>query len=229
MPLSLNSRHCGNVYIIECRGRIAAGEETASLASELERVLREFTRIVLQVKEVDRIDSLGMGLLIRYAVRTRRRGGDIRLAEPATFVERLLHATKLSSILRIFPGEEAAIVSFLKERSPLENQKAQGPKVLFLDGSPDLCAFVRVVLNEHGCHVVSTNRFYDAKLLLQVDQVDYILLGPHASHQSPDFVAASLIAASPKAKAVQLGKDFPQQDAREAGEILLRILQGSTA
>src|ERR1035437_1409293 len=117
MPLSLNSRFCGNVYIIQCRGRLVAGDEVKSLEGALEVGVREFSRLVLHVGEVDRLDSTGMGLLVRYAANTRKRGGDIRLAAPPPFVVTLLDVTKLSRVLQIHPTEEDAILSFLRERS----------------------------------------------------------------------------------------------------------------
>jgi hypothetical protein len=45
MPLSLNSRFCGNVYIIQCRGRLVEGDEVKSLEGALEVGVREFSRL----------------------------------------------------------------------------------------------------------------------------------------------------------------------------------------
>ena len=47
MPPSLNSRVCGNVYIIQCKGRIVAGDEAKSLEGALHLGAREFARLVL--------------------------------------------------------------------------------------------------------------------------------------------------------------------------------------
>lgn len=225
MSLVLDSRFCGKVYIIECKGRIVAGEELSALEAALDRGLREFPRLLLCVSAVDRLDSTGMGLLMRYAASTRRRGGDLRLAAPPPFVSSLLNATKLSSVLQIYPTEEEALLSFLKERSPTEEPKSPGARVLLLDQSADLCAFVRTVLTQNGYDVQSTSRFRDARILLQVEEVEYILLGPHSSHQPLEVVRQSLQSLSPKANALHLGDDFHYRDAREAGEQLLLLLQ----
>ena len=80
MSLSLDSRHCGRVFVIKCAGRIVTGEEIAILESCMDRGLRESTRIVVQAGEVSRVDSTGMGLLVRFLSHTRNRGGDLRLA-----------------------------------------------------------------------------------------------------------------------------------------------------
>ena len=101
MSLSLESRHCGSVYIISCRGRIVSGEESAVLEAALERGMCEFTRVVLDVSRVDRIDSAGMGLLVRFLWHARNRKGDVRLATPTESITHLLKVTKLDSVFQI--------------------------------------------------------------------------------------------------------------------------------
>ena len=82
MLLTLKARFVGNVYVIECVGRIVLGEEVKALETALELAEREFTQIVLTLSEVSRLDSIAMGLLVRYAERLGKRGGGLRLAGP---------------------------------------------------------------------------------------------------------------------------------------------------
>ncbi len=227
MPLSLDSRFCGNVYIITCKGRIVAGEESKALEAALDLGLREFTRLVLHVGEVDRLDSSGMGLLVRYAASTRNRGGDIRLAAPPPFLITLLKVTRLATVLQIHPTEEDAILSFLRERSAQQIQDKTGQRVLVLDRSADLCAFVRTVLTQHGFDVKSTSHLHDARILLQVDNVDYILLGPDTSQFSPETAMGSLQSLAPKASALHLAPDFKFRDAHDATESLLQMFRAA--
>jgi anti-anti-sigma factor len=223
MPLNLNSRFCGNVYIIQCRGRIVAGEEVKSLEAVLDMGARQVPRLVLCVSEVDRLDSIGIGLLVRYATRLRKRGGDIRLAAPPAFIVSLLKLTMLTSILQVHPTEEDAILSFLKQPSAQKAQEKLGPRVLVLDQSADLCAFVRTVLMQRGFDVKSASYIHDAKILLQVDDVDYILVGPDTPQLCSETVVGSLRALAPRAAALQLGADFMCRDALEATEALLQM------
>src|SRR3981189_2055383 len=97
MLLSLKSRFVGNVYVIECVGRVVLGEEVKALEAALVVAEREFTEIVLNVSEVNRLDSIAMGLLVRYAERLGKRGGGLRLAGPPAFVTNLLNMPKPSS------------------------------------------------------------------------------------------------------------------------------------
>ncbi len=223
MPLVLNSRFCGNVYIIQCQGRIAMGEEVKSLEAALDRGAREFTRLVLNMSEVHRLDSTGIGLLVRYAANLRKRGGDIRLAAAPPFMVTLLKLANLSSYLHVYDTEEDAIVSFLKQHSHPKVQEKPGPSVLILDQSADLCAFVRTVLAQHGFDVKSTTNFRDAKIMLRVDTVDYILVGPGTPQLSAETAISSLKALAPDAAAFELGADFHCRDAHDATEALLQL------
>ena len=226
MSLSLDSRHCGRVFVIKCVGRIVTGEEITILEACINRGLLESTRIVVQAGEVTRVDSTGMGLLVRFLSHTRNRGGDLRLAAPPPFLSNLLRLTKLATIFRIYDSEEEAIVSFLKEPALSNTDGAHaGPLVLFVDQSPDLCAFVRTLLQHHGYEVLSTCRMHDAKTLLSAAKVDYIVLGPDSSSLPSESVAASLKSLAPKASTVLLQNDFKLGDPEQAGLELLRLMK----
>ena len=192
----------------------------------MERGLLESTRVVMYVGEVTRVDSTGMGLLVRFLSHTRNRGGDLRLAAPPPFLENLLRLTKLATIFRLYASEEEAIVSFLKEpATPASGEIKTGPVVLFVDQSADLCAFVRTMLQRHGYDVVSTCRVHDAKTLLRAAKADYIILGPDSSALPANEVAASLQSLSPSAATLLLQRDFQLGDAEQAGLKLLELMQ----
>ena len=231
MSLAIESRHCGSVYVVRCAGRIVSGEESKVLDEALQRGLREFSRLVLNVSEVNRVDSAGMGLLVRFLWHTRNRRGDLRLAAPSPFVTSLLEMTKLSSVFRLYPDEEGAIVSFLKEgvNAPAESDNS-GPRVLFLDPSPDTCAFVRAVLSRHGYRVLSTGLMGDAKILLSASTVDVIVLGPDCGNLTAPATLEVLRKLAPAAKTVVLEREFKSRSADEAGVALLeRIQSGNPA
>jgi anti-anti-sigma factor len=229
MLLSLNSRFVGNVYIIQCKGRVVLGDEVKGLETALEAGAREFPRIVVDLNEVSRLDSIAIGLLVRYAERLSKAGGGLRLAAAPPFVVNLLNMTKLSGLLQSFPTDEDAIVSFLKQGSAQEKPERGGPRVLLVDESADLCVFVRTVLMQHGFEVKSTCSFRDAKILLGVDEVEYILVGHGNPQLSSETMVRSLTALAPKATALQLGADFKIRDAREATESLLQMFRVSGA
>jgi len=226
MSLSVDARHCGAVYVIRCTGRIVAGEEVGVLETSIKRGLRESVRFVLHAGDVSRVDSTGVGLLVRFLSHARNRGGDFRLAASPPFLSNLLQITKLAGIFRAYDSEEEAIVSFLKEpRVAGSGDASVGPMVLFVDQSPDLCAFVRALLHHHGYEVLSTCRVHDAKTLLTATKFDYIVLGPDNSHLPYDIVLAQLKSLAPTAATVLLGNEFKHEDPERAGLELLRMIQ----
>jgi anti-sigma B factor antagonist len=232
MPLSLDCRHCGQVYVIRCSGAIVTGEEASVLEAAIQRSLREFLRFVLDVGNVSRVDSTGLGLLVRFLSHTRNRGGDLRLAAPQPFMVNLLRLTKLSTIFRVYPSEEEAIVSFLKEprsERPEAADVSPGPLVLFVDQSPDLCAFVRSLLLHHGYQVLSACLVSDARTLLSATNIDYVILGPNSSQRPSDSVAASLKSLAPQARTLQLESGFKLADPEQAGNQLLEMMRGRAA
>ncbi len=229
MSLALESRHCGSVFIVRCAGRIVTGQESSFLEEALNRGLREFNRVVLNISEVNYVDSSGMGLMVRFLWHTRTRAGDLRLAAPTPFTMKLLEMTKLAEVFRIYPDEETAIVSFLKEGSSTPAESANtGPRVLFLDPSPDTCAFVRALLTRHGYRVLSTGLMGDAKILLCASSVDIIVLGPDSGSLSSSATVSVLQQLAPLAKTVVLDRDFKGRAADEAGIALLERIQLST-
>jgi anti-anti-sigma factor len=225
MPLTLKSRFAGNVYIIRCTGGIVIGPEAKSLESAFDLAALEFQRFVLSLAELTRLDSMGLGLLIRYAATLRKRGGDIRIALPPHFVTKLLELTMLCNTLQVFPTEEEAILSFLHRRPADALPEKRGPRVLVVDESVDLCVFVRTVLQHHGFDVRSFSLFRDAEIILQADPFDYILVGPGTIQRPADSSLKSLAALAPRAVPLRLDDDFKIRDAEEATDALLELFQ----
>jgi anti-anti-sigma factor len=228
MSLSVDSRSCGKVYVIKCFGKIAAGEESQTLEAAMTRAVQTSNRLVLDVAEVSRVDSMGMGLLVRFLSRVRANGGDLRMGAPQPFFRSLMDMTKLSTIVRIYDTEEEAIVSFLKEPAGTSKEATPvGPLVLFLDQSADLCAFVRKLLNANGYEVVTTCRLHDAKLLLSAADVSWVVLGPDCSQLPCERVVAELTPLSNKAKVLQLEPGFKMDDVEKAASQLLQGMGAS--
>jgi PleD family two-component response regulator len=178
---------------------------------------------VLNLSELNRLDSIGLGLLVRYAERMQKHGGGIRLVASPPFVETLLNMTKIHNLLPNYTTEEEAILSFLKQPPTQGPTVRSGSRVLVVDESADLCMFIKTVLRQHGFDVKSSCSFWDAKILLQVDTVDYILVGPGTPQLSSETVLRSLTALAPKATALQLDVDLKIRDAREATDALLQM------
>jgi hypothetical protein len=186
----------------------------------------DFRRFVIDLGGVVRVDSGGLGLMVRYLSHTRSRGGDVRLSTAPPPLANLLLVTKLTTVFKVYDSEEEAILSFLKEPMASENaQSNAGPAVLFIDHSSDLCAFARAFLEKHGFGVSSTCRTHDAKLLLMAGRFDYVVSGQENSQGTLVPMADSLKGAGQDAVIVQLPSSFRNDDPERAGAELLRLLE----
>jgi len=220
MALSLDTRFCGDVFILSCRGPIMIGPDVQALESCLQLAEREYSRIVVGAGELTRLDSTGLGMIIRQLDKLRRRGGDLRIAAPPPFLAQLLHITRLSGFVKTLASEDEAIVSFLSQPAKEAPPEPAGHRVLVIDPSADLGAFVRAVLAQHGYAVRAASTVHDAHMLLEHHPADFILFGPNCD-QSTQLGAAELQPVAPQAVTLELTPEFTSYDALRGAEVLL--------
>ena len=67
MQLRLESRPVGEVYVIQCHGRIVAGNEVFTLHSQVGDAIEKYGDVVLLLDTVEFIDSSGLRTLITSA------------------------------------------------------------------------------------------------------------------------------------------------------------------
>ena len=230
MRLKLQAQRAGDVVILRCEGMIVSGAEAENLEEMVNRELKQGSKyLVMDLAAVSRVDSAGLGLMVRLAAGARKAGGDLKLASPPAFVSNLLQMTRLATLFQVFPSEGEAVQSFRKPKPHVAKSAPAKARIVFLDQSPDVCAFVRTVLSAHGYEVLSTTFLREARILLQAGRVDLLLLGPNTSHYpvSGPGLAASLAALAPKARVVELDKNFQALDAEHAGAALLQAVSGN--
>jgi len=221
VPLNLNSRLRDDVFILECEGEIVLGEEIQILHTRFETAAREYCHFVLTVSGLKRLDSSGVGLLVRSMSKLRRRGGDLRLAAPQPFLQELLHKTRLGTLLKAFPSEEEAADSFAADAR--EAASGQAPRrVILIDRSPDFGVFIRAVLSQRGFEVRLASFVHEARVLLKCCPADFILLGPGFWQAS---ARTTLQKWAPRAAILELSPEFRSFDALRGAEVLLEMFQ----
>jgi anti-sigma B factor antagonist len=225
MPLELLAHICETVLIVECRGRIVGGSEGESLLAILHKdSFRNLKKVVLEMGGVDRLDSTGLGLIVRYANSLRQRGGDLRLAAVTPTIMEVLQLTRLDSILKIFSSEDEAVLSFLERHSGPACVPCGAGCVLLVDQSPDFCAFASAMLTQHAYDVKVASLVRDARILLMVDKVDFVLVGPTTRADALDQTLATFRTLAPAAKVLAVDPALKTSDPHHAGEILLQML-----
>ena len=114
MQLRMNSRVKDDVLILDCIGRIVFGEESAALRDAVKSALTGNPNVLLNLAEVNYIDSGGLGILVSLYTTAHNAGGALKLACLTQRVGDLLQVTKLLTIFEVFDNEQAAVNSFQK-------------------------------------------------------------------------------------------------------------------
>jgi anti-sigma B factor antagonist len=113
MQLKITKRTVDGVLAIGCNGRIVFGEESALLRDEVKKAVGEGTkRIVLNLSEVNYIDSGGLGTLVALHTTAHNAGGAVKLANLTKRVGDLLQVTKLLTVFEVHNSENEALESF---------------------------------------------------------------------------------------------------------------------
>ena len=115
MQLRMSTRQVDGVLVVDCSGRVVFGEESASLRDMVKKLLAESPKVVLNLREVNYIDSGGLGTLVSLYTTARNAGGAVKLARLSQRVGDLLQITKLLTIFEVFDDEEVAAQSFRKD------------------------------------------------------------------------------------------------------------------
>lgn len=113
MPLKIESREVAHVTILDVKGRIVLGDEIGELRDTVHRLVEEGKKkIILNLADVDYIDSSGVGELVGCFTTVRNAGGELKLLKLSQKVQDVLHVTKLYTVFDIREDEFTAVKSF---------------------------------------------------------------------------------------------------------------------
>src|ERR1700684_2970104 len=110
MQLKLTKRTVDGILAIECSGRIVFGDESSLLREEVKGAIANGQkRIVLNLGEVNYIDSGGLGTLVALHTTAHNAGGAIKLANLTRRVDDLMLVTKLLTVFEVYSSEYDAL------------------------------------------------------------------------------------------------------------------------
>ena len=114
MKMTASTRLVGGVTIVDLSGRIVLGEGSAGLRDLLRNLVSEgIKKILLNLRNVDYIDSSGLGELVSAFTSMRSQGGELKLLNLSKRVRALLQITKLLTVFDITDDEATSVKSFL--------------------------------------------------------------------------------------------------------------------
>ena len=113
MSMKFKTRQVDGVTILDLSGRITLGEGSVTLRDAVKDALSKGnSRILLNLGDVDYIDSSGIGELVSAYTSVKNAGGELKLLHLTKKVHDLLQITKLYTVFDVKDDEAAAVGSF---------------------------------------------------------------------------------------------------------------------
>ena len=113
MALTIASRELDGVTVLDLSGRITLGEGSVQLRDAVRGLISKGQkRILLNLADVNYIDSSGLGELLSAFTTAKNQQADVKLLSLSKKVHDLLQLTKLYTIFDIWDDEANAIASF---------------------------------------------------------------------------------------------------------------------
>ena len=110
---TITERQQGDVMVLDVEGNLVVGKSLETIRTTIPRLLATGHRqILLNLAEVRRIDSSGVGELASSLVAVNRTGGQIKLPHVQPNLKEVLKATKVLLIFDVYEDELTALNAF---------------------------------------------------------------------------------------------------------------------
>ena len=117
MSLDIQQREREGIVILDMKGRLIVGEATAKLRGVITDNLAAGRKdFILEMREVDFIDSSGLGGMVICFTAVQKQGGKMKLVNLTKRNIELLVLTKLTTVFETFDDEQEAVNSFFPNR-----------------------------------------------------------------------------------------------------------------
>ena len=115
MSMKVNTRQVDGVTILDLSGRITLGEGSVQLRDAIRDLLAKGSKLILlNLADVNYIDSSGIGELVSAYTTVRNQGGELKLLNLTKKVHDLLQITKLYTVFDVKDDEATAVKAFTK-------------------------------------------------------------------------------------------------------------------
>jgi len=228
MQLRLESRPVGDVLVVDCHGRMVAGNEVFTLHSSVGDFIVKYGDIVLDMTHVEFVDSSGLGALVRLMQTARAKSGDIKLCGLPARIRKTLEMTGLVTQFEIYDSvEEAITAAYLGSRYSRGKIGDQRSRVLCVYESTDVRTFMREVLCGAGYNALTTATIEDARILLKATKAKLVIVSARMQTAYGRPTQKLMQEIDPAVSMVVLDEHFATQDPGEAAETLLSSVKSA--
>ncbi len=107
--MSMNVSEQNGITILALAGKIMGGPEAGEINDQINALIDQGRkRITIDLKEVEWMNSSGLGILIGAITTLKNNNGSLSLVHISDRIENLLKITKLFNVFTIYPDVETA-------------------------------------------------------------------------------------------------------------------------
>lgn len=112
--MQMITRDVGGVAVVDLIGRLIGSDNAGGLSDRVSRLVADgHTQVVLNLSQLNYMDSSGLGEMVACYSKVRKAGGAIRLAATTVRIQDLLAITRLVTVFESYDTEDLAIASFV--------------------------------------------------------------------------------------------------------------------
>jgi anti-sigma B factor antagonist len=120
--LEIRRKHIDpDIFVLQLVGRITMGKACQELEWVVDELVRgNIRKLVLDLTEVDRVDSTGLGLIVTSHGKLKKAGGELRVVGVKGMVHEMLYTANIPRIIAFHETLEDALAAMSPKTGPPE-------------------------------------------------------------------------------------------------------------
>src|SRR5258707_15112333 len=111
--MEISVRNVGNIAVIDLGGNLILRENADELFERIQQMTNVgSSQILINLTQLIRMDSYGIGILIKSFKHAKGLNGHLKVSNPTAFVRQLLTISGLMTLMEVFDNESTALASF---------------------------------------------------------------------------------------------------------------------
>jgi anti-sigma B factor antagonist len=102
-----------NIVVLHLSGRIGMGRPSEELEAAIQELIQQnVSKVIVNLADVQRVDSTGFGTLVTSSQKLKRAGGEMRIVGAHGVVEEIAHSSQIPRIVPFHATLADAVAAF---------------------------------------------------------------------------------------------------------------------